>query len=122
MAPLSSLARPAFAHCSDTANLVNQALNFFAHHNNFTRFPEGMKCIASNPIKIANKQATAGDWAMIYPLLFMFGLIVVLSIFVLIVLNCHYNYLDSSDSDRDLEQKERAGERTPLLAQEEKSF
>ncbi|TGO28218.1 hypothetical protein BPAE_0030g00030 [Botrytis paeoniae] len=106
---LSMLPRPAFAHCSDTTQGANQALNTFAHHNNFTKFPEGMNCIANKPMKMANNQIIAGAWAMMSVLLF---------IFVSILLNRNSDYMDWSDSDPYLEQ--RGEERIQFLAQEEK--
>lgn len=106
--PLSNSYRPAFAHCSDTTQRANQALNFFARHNNFTKFPEGMECITSKAMKVTNDQTAAGAWAMMSVLLF---------IFLMIVLNCNFKYMNWSDSERSFEQEE---ERASFLAQEEK--
>ncbi|TGO64838.1 hypothetical protein BCON_0005g00350 [Botryotinia convoluta] len=100
---LSMLPRPAFAHYSDTTQGANQALNFFAHHNNFTN-------VSQTTMNMANDQITAGAWAITSVLLF---------IYVLILLNRNYDYMDCSDSDRNSEQREE--ERIPFLAQEEKS-
>ncbi|ATZ51818.1 hypothetical protein BCIN_07g03850 [Botrytis cinerea B05.10] len=111
MSPLSNSYRPAFAHCSDTTQRVNQALNFFARHNNFTKFPEGMECITSKAMKVTNDQAAAGAWAMMSALLF---------IFLMIILNCNFKYMNWSGPDRNFEQEEE--EKTPFLAQEEKSI
>ncbi|TGO39026.1 hypothetical protein BHYA_0062g00290 [Botrytis hyacinthi] len=105
-----SLAWPALAHCSDTTQGANQALNFFAHHNNFNKFPEGINCIASKPMEMTNDQYTAGAWAMMS---------VLLLIFVSILLSRDSVYMSCSDSQPDLELGEE--ERIPLLVQEEKS-
>ncbi|TEY83177.1 hypothetical protein BOTCAL_0025g00380 [Botryotinia calthae] len=111
MSPLSNSYRPAFAHCSDTTQRANQALNFFALYNNFTKFPEGMDCITNKAMKMTNDQTAAGAWAMMSVLLF---------IFVMVVLNCNFKYMNWSDSDRNFEQKEK--ERTPFLEKEDKSI
>ncbi|TGO08433.1 hypothetical protein BTUL_0209g00030 [Botrytis tulipae] len=105
---LSKLPRPAFAHCSDTTQGTNQALNFFAHHNNFTKFPEGINCIASKPMEMTNDLYTAVAWAMMS---------VLLLIFVSILLSRDLVYISWSDFQPGLEMNEE--ERIPLLAQEE---
>ncbi|KAF7921445.1 hypothetical protein BELL_0188g00120 [Botrytis elliptica] len=105
---LSKLPRPAFAHCSDTTEGANQALIFFAHHNNFTEFPEGINCIASKPMETTNDQYNVGAWAMMSLLLL---------IFVSILLS--RNTVIISDSQDDV--LVTGEESVPLLAQEEKS-
>ncbi|KAF7900521.1 uncharacterized protein EAF01_007823 [Botrytis porri] len=107
---LSKVPRPAFAHCSDTTQGAIQALNFFAHHNNFTKLPEGINCIAKTSMKMENEQITAGEWAMMSVLFF---------IFVAIIRNFDFKMRYLSDSRPTVEVKKE--ERIPFLAQEEKS-
>ncbi|KAF7944601.1 uncharacterized protein EAE97_005234 [Botrytis byssoidea] len=101
---------PAFAHCSDTTQGSNQALNFFAHHNNFTKVPKGINRIANKPMEMTNDLYTAGAWAMMS---------VLLLIFVSILLSRDSVHMSWSNSQPDLKMEEE--ERIPLLAQEEKS-
>ncbi|KAF7887150.1 uncharacterized protein EAF02_003797 [Botrytis sinoallii] len=109
---LSKLPRPAFAHCSDTTQGANQALIFFAHHNNFTEFPEGINCIASKPMETTDDQYNVGAWAMMSLLLL---------IFVSILLSRNTVIISESWSDSEDDLLVTEEESVPLLAQEEKS-